>query len=99
MKFQDILKSELSLTSQKKKLLQTNNLTVGYGAAQAARLTTVGADGKREMGGMAEWLKAAVLKTADRKVREFESLSLRHPLNNLLYQYSCYSPVNRRQAV
>jgi hypothetical protein len=40
----------------------------------------MGADGKREMGGMAEWLKAAVLKTADRKVREFESLSLRHPL-------------------
>jgi hypothetical protein len=27
---------------------------------------------------MAEWFKAAVLKTADRKVREFESLSLRH---------------------
>ena len=26
---------------------------------------------------MAEWFKAAVLKTADRKVREFESLSLR----------------------
>jgi hypothetical protein len=29
---------------------------------------------------MAEWFKAAVLKTADRKVREFESLSLRHLL-------------------
>jgi hypothetical protein len=27
---------------------------------------------------MAEWVKAAVLKTADRKVRGFESLSLRH---------------------
>ncbi len=26
---------------------------------------------------MAEWLKAAVLKTAGRKSREFESLSLR----------------------
>jgi hypothetical protein len=26
---------------------------------------------------MAEWLKAAVLKTAGRKTREFESLSLR----------------------
>ena len=26
---------------------------------------------------MAEWLKAAVLKTADRKVRGFESFSLR----------------------
>ncbi len=41
---------------------------------------------KREMsaynvsdsGGMAERLKAAVLKTADREVRGFESLSLRH---------------------
>ena len=29
---------------------------------------------------MAEWLKAAVLKTVDRKVRGFESYSLRHPL-------------------
>ncbi len=29
---------------------------------------------------MAEWFKAAVLKTADRKVRGFESYSLRHPL-------------------
>ena len=29
-------------------------------------------------GGMAEWSKAAVLKTVDRKVRGFESLSLRH---------------------
>ncbi len=28
-------------------------------------------------GGMAEWFKAAVLKTVDRKVRGFESLSLR----------------------
>jgi hypothetical protein len=28
---------------------------------------------------MAEWFKAAVLKTADRKVRGFESYSLRHP--------------------
>jgi hypothetical protein len=27
---------------------------------------------------MAEWFKAAVLKTADRKVRGFESYSLRH---------------------
>ena len=31
-------------------------------------------------GGMAEWSKAAVLKTVDRKVRGFESLSLRHPV-------------------
>ena len=29
------------------------------------------------LGGMAEWFKAAVLKTVDRKVRGFESLSLR----------------------
>jgi hypothetical protein len=29
---------------------------------------------------MAEWFKALVLKTRDRKVREFESLSLRHLL-------------------
>ena len=28
-------------------------------------------------GGMAEWLIAAVLKTVDRKIRGFESLSLR----------------------
>jgi hypothetical protein len=27
---------------------------------------------------MAEWFKAAVLKTVDRKIRGFESLSLRH---------------------
>ena len=33
---------------------------------------------------MAEWLKAAVLKTANRKVRGFESYSLRHfILNNI----------------
>ena len=35
---------------------------------------------KSQAGGMAEWLKAAVLKTADRKVRGFESYSLRHYL-------------------
>ena len=29
-------------------------------------------------GGMAEWLKAAVLKTVVRKYRGFESYSLRH---------------------
>lgn len=29
-------------------------------------------------GGMAEWLKAAVLKTVERKLRGFESYSLRH---------------------
>ena len=31
---------------------------------------------------MAEWSKAAVLKTADREVRGFESLSLRQPAPN-----------------
>ena len=31
-------------------------------------------------GGMAEWFKAAPLKGADRKVRGFESYSLRHIL-------------------
>ena len=30
---------------------------------------------------MAEWSKAAVLKTVERKLREFESLSLRHIKN------------------
>ena len=29
-------------------------------------------------GGMAEWIKAAVLKTAERKLRRFESYSHRH---------------------
>jgi hypothetical protein len=32
---------------------------------------------KYKIGGMAEWFKAAVLKTANRKVRGFESYSLR----------------------
>ena len=32
---------------------------------------------------MAEWSKAAVLKTVDRKIRGFESLSLRHLLVRL----------------
>lgn len=32
-------------------------------------------------GGMAEWSKAAVLKTVNRKVRGFESCSLRHRNN------------------
>ncbi len=45
----------------------------------AVRLTRPASDGKKEgYGGMAEWFKAAVLKTADRKVRGFESYSLRH---------------------
>ena len=30
------------------------------------------------LGGMAEWFKAAVLKTVERKFRGFESYSLRH---------------------
>ena len=33
--------------------------------------------GVATLGGVAEWLKAAVLKTADREVRGFESLRLR----------------------
>jgi hypothetical protein len=33
---------------------------------------------------MAEWFKAAVLKTVDRKVRGFESLSLRHYLTEII---------------
>jgi hypothetical protein len=42
------------------------------------RLTEVKEKGKKYWdGGMAEWLKAAVLKTANRKVRGFESYSLR----------------------
>ncbi len=32
----------------------------------------------KDYGGMAEWLKAAVLKTVDGNVRGFESYSLRH---------------------
>ena len=43
-------------------------------------LTVFGLDGKRAQndGGMAEWLKAAVLKTVERKFRGFESYVLRH---------------------
>lgn len=33
---------------------------------------------RRTCGGMAEWSKAAVLKTVERKLRGFESYSLRH---------------------
>jgi hypothetical protein len=33
---------------------------------------------------MAEWFKAAVLKTVDRKVRGFESLSLRQQLAEII---------------
>ena len=33
------------------------------------------------MGGMAEWLKAAVLKTVERKLRGFESYSLRQEIH------------------
>jgi hypothetical protein len=39
----------------------------------------------RPAGGMAEWLKASVLKTEDRKVRGFESLSLRPPWFAILF--------------
>ncbi len=42
------------------------------------RLTWIKEKGKKyQIGGMAEWFKAAVLKTANRKVRGFESYSLR----------------------
>jgi hypothetical protein len=46
---------------------------------------TIAKSGVRKIkcGGMAEWFKAAVLKTADRKVRGFESYSLRHLLTPL----------------
>jgi hypothetical protein len=47
--------------------------------ATMIRLTWIKEKGKKyQIGGMAEWLKAAVLKTANRKVRGFESYSLRH---------------------
>ena len=45
------------------------------------RLTLKGRDAneaKYLSGGMAEWFKAAVLKTVERKLRGFESYSLRH---------------------
>jgi hypothetical protein len=46
--------------------------------ATMIRLTWIKEKGKKyQIGGMAEWLKAAVLKTANRKVRGFESYSLR----------------------
>jgi hypothetical protein len=34
------------------------------------------------LGGMAEWFKAAVLKTVERKLRGFESYSLRQMLEH-----------------
>ena len=34
----------------------------------------------RELGGVAEWSKAAVLKTAERELRGFESLLLRQAM-------------------
>ncbi len=37
---------------------------------------------QRDEGGMAEWFKAAVLKTVERKFRGFESYSLRHSCNS-----------------
>jgi hypothetical protein len=36
---------------------------------------------------MAEWFKAAVLKTVERKLRGFESLSLRHKIIVLSASY------------
>ena len=52
-------------------------LVVSTGTVEANR--ELGIRGRRHetSGGMAEWLKASVLKTEDRKVRGFESLSLR----------------------
>jgi hypothetical protein len=39
-------------------------------------------------GGMAEWFKAAVLKTVERKFRGFESYSLRHIANGFFTLYN-----------
>ena len=52
-------------------------------AIAALKIAVVGAmlEHGRPRGGMAEWSIAAVLKTADRKVRGFESLSLRQSRN------------------
>ncbi len=57
-------------------------LTVQRGTDFQQILTVLGSDGKRlsDCGGMAEWFKAAVLKTVVRKYRGFESYFLRHPL-------------------
>ena len=44
-----------------------------FSVSQESRDTPEGQD----VGGMAEWSKAAVLKTAERKLRGFESYSLR----------------------
>jgi hypothetical protein len=44
---------------------------------------------------MAEWFKAAVLKTADRKVRGFESLSLRQLSIGFSEIFSRKIPINQ----
>ena len=40
---------------------------------------------------MAEWFKAAVLKTVVRKYRGFESYSLRHNLKTLIFLFLVYN--------
>lgn len=39
---------------------------------------------------MAEWLKAAVLKTVERKFRGFKSYSLRHDKTGFMFQVFCF---------
>ena len=39
-------------------------------------------------GGMAEWFKAAVLKTVERKFRGFESYSLRQIINQITRKFA-----------
>lgn len=41
----------------------------------------------RARGGMAEWLKAAVLKTVERKLRGFESYSLRQQRSGVVAEW------------
>ncbi len=47
-------------------------------------------------GGVAEWLKAAVLKTVERKFRGFESYLLRHLYFTRPHLVSYPTPINRR---
>gem|GEM_PF-3669869 len=45
---------------------------------------------------MAEWFKAAVLKTADRKVRGFESYSLRQVFSIIIRGFHLWEPLYYR---
>ena len=58
---------------------------VAVGGCETVRLNSrvmdFGVQQGPRQGGMAEWFKAAVLKTVVRKYRGFESYSLRHSLN------------------